>query len=138
MIQSLRRAARLSGRVTLPGDKSISHRYALLSAIAEGTSELCRFATSQDCHSTLRCLQGLGVQVNVEGEKVTILGRGLRGLLSPRETLDAGNSGTTLRLLSGLLAGHPFEATIAGDESLCRRPMRRVLEPLRLMGARAE
>lgn len=138
MIQSLHRAARLSGSVTLPGDKSISHRYALLSAIAEGTSELCRFATSQDCHSTLRCLQGLGVQVDVAGEKVTILGRGLRGLLPPRETLDAGNSGTTLRLLSGLLAGHPFEATIAGDESLCRRPMRRVLEPLRLMGARAE
>ena len=138
MIQSLHRAARLAGSVTLPGDKSMSHRYALLSAIAEGTSELGRFATSQDCHSTLRCLQGLGVRVQVEDERVTILGRGLRGLLPPRETLDAGNSGTTLRLLSGLLAGHPFEATISGDESLCRRPMRRVLEPLRLMGAQAE
>src|SRR4029453_13151404 len=138
MIQSVRPATRLAGTVRLPGDKSISHRYALLAAIARGTSELRHFASSQDCRSTLDCLRGLGVSVFEQGETVTIEGRGLRGLIPPAAILDAGNSGTTIRLLSGILAGQPFEASITGDESLRRRPMGRILHPLRLMGASVE
>src|SRR6059036_2940217 len=138
MISTLRRASGLSGFVRLPGDKSISHRYALLAAVAEGASHLLHFASSQDCHSTLKCLQGLGVSVHVDGDAVTVKGRGLRGLSAPQKPLDAGNSGTTIRLLSGLLAGHPFESCISGDESLQRRPMGRILQPLRMMGAGVE
>ena len=121
--------------MALPGDKSISHRYAMLAAIAEGNSEIRHYASSQDCHSTLRCLRGLGVQVRESGETVTITGRGLRGLTAPTGPLDAGNSGTTIRLLSGILAGQSFETTLTGDDSLTRRPMGRVAAPLRLMGA---
>lgn len=138
MIQSVRPATRLAGTVRLPGDKSISHRYALLAAIAQGTSELRHFASSQDCRSTLDCLRGLGVSVFEQGETVIIEGRGLRGLTPPERILDARNSGTTIRLLSGILAGQPFEASITGDESLSRRPMGRILHPLRLMGASVE
>jgi 3-phosphoshikimate 1-carboxyvinyltransferase len=138
MTRVVRRAAKVAGLVRLPGDKSISHRYALLAAIAEGRSLLHHFASSQDCHSTLKCLQGLGVSVQEDGNTVTIEGRGLRGLSAPRTTLDAGNSGTTIRLLSGILAGHPFDSYITGDESLQRRPMGRILQPLRMMGAGVE
>jgi len=138
MIQLLNPAARLSGVVPLPGDKSISHRYAMLAAIAEGTSVIAHFAASRDCHSTLECLQALGVDVRESGETVTIAGRGLRGLKAPDAMLDAGNSGTTIRLLSGILAGHPFSSSIAGDESLSIRPMGRIVKPLREMGARIE
>ncbi len=135
MMRVVRRAPRICGLVSLPGDKSISHRYALLAAIAEGTSQLHHFASSQDCHSTLTCLRDLGVPMRVEEDEVTIEGRGLRGLTVPRTVLDAGNSGTTIRLLSGILAGHPLESSITGDESLRRRPMGRILQPLRMMGA---
>jgi 3-phosphoshikimate 1-carboxyvinyltransferase len=135
MIRSISRPQSLRGTVPLPGDKSISHRYAMLSAIAEGVSELRHFASSRDCHSTLRCLRSLGVEVREDGDTITITGRGLRGLQPCAGVLDAGNSGTTIRLLSGILAGHPFESTITGDESLSRRPMERILQPLRLMGA---
>jgi len=135
MIRSISRPLSLRGTVPLPGDKSISHRYAMLSAIAEGVSELRHFASSQDCHSTLRCLRGLGVEVREDADTVAVAGRGLRGLLPCNGVLDAGNSGTTIRLLSGILAGHPFESVITGDESLARRPMERILQPLRLMGA---
>ncbi len=119
----------------MPGDKSIAHRYALLAAIAEGTSVIERFAASRDCHSTLECLQSLGVEVHESGATVTVKGRGLRGLQAPGRMLDAGNSGTTIRLLSGILAGHPFESSISGDESLSNRPMGRIIRPLRQMGA---
>jgi 3-phosphoshikimate 1-carboxyvinyltransferase len=135
MIRSISRPLSLRGTVPLPGDKSISHRYAMMSAIAEGLSELGHFASSQDCHSTLRCLRSLGVEVREHGDTVTVEGRGLRGLQPCDGVLDAGNSGTTIRLLSGILAGHPFESIITGDESLARRPMERILRPLRLMGA---
>jgi 3-phosphoshikimate 1-carboxyvinyltransferase len=138
MIQSIQRANSLSGTVALPGDKSISHRYAMLAAIAEGASELRHFARSRDCHSTLGCLRSLGVDVRTNGEDVFINGRGLHGLQKPQETLDAGNSGTTIRLLSGILAGCNFESAIAGDESLCGRPMKRIMQPLQLMGAQIE
>ncbi len=135
MIRSFRRAASLAGVVSLPGDKSISHRYALLAAIAEGTSVLRHFAASQDCRSTLRCLRALGVRAEEAGDTVTITGRGLRGLRPATGVLDAGNSGTTMRLLAGILAGQAAESCITGDESLCQRPMGRIMTPLRLMGA---
>ena len=138
MIRRLGSARRLSGTVALPGDKSISHRYAMLAALAEGRSELRNFAASQDCHSTLGCLRALGVPVEVGPDCVTIEGRGLRGLAAPAQPLDAGNSGTTMRLLAGILAGHAFESVLGGDASLSRRPMQRILEPLALMGARVQ
>jgi 3-phosphoshikimate 1-carboxyvinyltransferase len=125
--------------LTVPGDKSIAHRYALLAALAEGRSTLTHFAPGADCRSTLACLRGLGVEVDERPDgMVTLLGRGLGQLRSPSGALDAGNSGTTMRLLAGVLAGHPFSATMVGDESLSRRPMRRVMAPLTRMGARVE
>jgi len=135
MIHSIRRAGSLQGIVSLPGDKSISHRYAMLAAISEGNSEIRHFASSQDCHSTLGCLRSLGVEIGAKGDTVVIRGCGLRGLKATDHVLDAGNSGTTMRLLSGILAGQNFQTTIAGDESLSRRPMGRIAQPLRLMGA---
>lgn len=138
MIQRLEAANAVTGTVWLPGDKSISHRYAMLAAIAEGTSVIGHFAASRDCHSTLGCLRALGAEVGTAGDTVTIRGRGLRGLSAPGAALDAGNSGTTMRLLAGILAGQPFESVLTGDESLVNRPMGRVLEPLRRMGAVVE
>ena len=132
--------ARVRGRVQVPGDKSISHRYALLAALAEGRSTIGGYAPGADCASTLGCLRALGVRVEgpaaPDGATVIIEGRGLRGLAPPAGPLDAGNSGTTLRLLSGALAGHPFTSVVTGDGSLRRRPMRRIIEPLSRMGAR--
>lgn len=132
-------ARRVRGRLTVPGDKSISHRYALLAALAEGRSELSNYAPGADCRSTLACVSRLGVEVQ-EGPSgsVTLLGRGLGRLRSADAPLDAGNSGTTIRLLAGVLAGHPFTSTLVGDESLSRRPMRRVMAPLAEMGARLD
>jgi 3-phosphoshikimate 1-carboxyvinyltransferase len=125
----------LSGGLELPGDKSISHRYAMLAALAGGTSELRNFAAARDCHSTLGCMKALGADVNVQGSKVQITGRGLHGLKSSWRTLDAENSGTTIRLLSGILSGQSFTTKITGDSSLQKRPMKRVMAPLREMGA---
>ena len=132
-------ARQLRGRLTVPGDKSIAHRYALFAALAEGRSTLTHYAPGADCRSTLACLRGLGVEVNedVDGT-ITLLGRGFGQLRSPSGPLDAGNSGTTMRLLAGILAGQPFPATMIGDASLSRRPMRRVIAPLERMGARIE
>ncbi|HEY6211300.1 MAG TPA: hypothetical protein VIW45_03400, partial [Vicinamibacterales bacterium] len=130
-------ARRVRGRLTVPGDKSISHRYAILAAIAHGRSTITNFAPGADCRSTLACLTRLGVEIGEErGGAITVLGRGLGGLRSPDAPLDAGNSGTTIRLLAGVLAAHPFSTTMTGDASLTRRPMRRVVEPLTEMGAR--
>jgi 3-phosphoshikimate 1-carboxyvinyltransferase len=125
----------LNGGLELPGDKSISHRYAMLAALAEGTSELRHFAAARDCHSTLRCMKALGAEVRVEASAVKITGHGLRGLTSNCGMLDAENSGTTIRLLSGILSGQPFATKITGDDSLQKRPMKRVMTPLRKMGA---
>ena len=135
MIQLVQRASSLSGTVQLPGDKSISHRYAMLASISEGKSVIRNFASSRDCQSTLGCLRTLGVEITGTGDRVAVNGRGLRGLRSPGAVLDAGNSGTTMRLLSGILAGQEFESVITGDDSLRKRPMGRVIDPLRLMGA---
>src|SRR5712692_6506456 len=128
-------ARAIRGAVEVPGDKSISHRYAILAALAEGRSEIQHFSTAEDCRRTLDCLSHLGVKVEAENDRVRITGAGLDGLRASRRTLDAGNSGTTLRLLAGVLAGQPFTSTISGDDSLQRRPMRRVIEPLTRMGA---
>jgi 3-phosphoshikimate 1-carboxyvinyltransferase len=129
------------GHVRPPGDKAISHRYALLAALADGRSEVRGYSTGGDCASTVRCLRALGVAVDdlgrdASGLTLSITGRGLRGLSAPEAILDAGNSGTTMRMLTGILAAHPFSTTMTGDESLRRRPMRRVIVPLERMGAR--
>ena len=126
----------LSGSITLPGDKSISHRYALISAIAEGPSRIRNYSTGADCHSTLGCVRALGIPVEENGTDVTIHGRGLDGLQAPSADLDAGNSGSTIRMISGILAAQPFPSRIFGDESLSRRPMQRIMKPLAQMGAR--
>ena len=138
MQKIIRPASSLSGVVVLPGDKSISHRYAMIASLAEGVSTIRNFSTGADCHSTLRCVQGLGIQVEEEGTLVTIHGRGLNGWSQPAADLDAGNSGSTIRMMSGLLAAQPFTSRIFGDESLSRRPMDRVMKPLAQMGARIE
>lgn len=128
-------ASRLHGSVRLPGDKSISHRYAMLAAIAAGTSHIRNYSNGADCASTLGALRALGVPIEHEGTDVTVAGRGLDGLQEPAAALDAGNSGSTIRMLSGILAAQPFASRIAGDESLSRRPMDRIMRPLEAMGA---
>ncbi len=125
----------LSGKAALPGDKSISHRAAIFAAISEGTAVISNFSRSADCSSTLKCLADLGVNIEKSGDTVTIEGRGKRGLKPPSGPLDCGNSGTTMRLLAGVLAGQNFEAVLDGDASLRSRPMERVRQPLELMGA---
>jgi 3-phosphoshikimate 1-carboxyvinyltransferase len=125
----------LSGGVEPPGDKSISHRYAMIAALAEGASELRHFAAAADCHSTLDCMKALGAEVKIDKDTVRLTGRGLRGLKGTRRALDAGNSGTTMRLLAGILAGQEFTSQLTGDASLQKRPMKRVVGPLRQMGA---
>jgi 3-phosphoshikimate 1-carboxyvinyltransferase len=128
-------AKHLAGGVEPPGDKSISHRYAMIAALAEGASELRHFAAAADCHSTLDCMKALGAEVKLDKDTVRVTGRGLRGLKGSRRALDAGNSGTTMRLLAGILAGQQFASQLTGDASLQKRPMRRVVGPLRQMGA---
>ncbi len=134
----LRPKSRLRGRFRLPGDKSISHRLALFSALAHGESRLGNFSTAADCQSTLACLRALGVSIHQEGTEVRVAGAGWEGLHASPGLLDAGNSGSTLRMLAGILAGRPFRSTLTGDDSLRRRPVERVAAPLRAMGARIE
>jgi 3-phosphoshikimate 1-carboxyvinyltransferase len=136
--QKVKPATRLSGSVRLPGDKSISHRYAMLAAIAEGESRIHFFSSSADCQSTLECLRKLGVRISRKDGLVSVQGAGLRGLRAAASKLDAGNSGSTMRMLSGILAGQPFRSVIGGDSSLSRRPMKRIIDPLSQMGARFE
>ena len=138
MEQYISPARRLSGEVRLPGDKSISHRYAMLSAIAEGPSRLHNYSSGADCQSTLACLRSLGVEWTRDGATVEVQGRGLHGLQAPAAPLDAGNSGSTIRMLSGILAAQSFHTKIGGDESLSKRPMERIMKPLREMGATIE
>ncbi|HUC54556.1 MAG TPA: 3-phosphoshikimate 1-carboxyvinyltransferase [Candidatus Cybelea sp.] len=133
--ETIQPAKHLTGGLDLPGDKSISHRYAMLAGLAEGTSELRHFSAAADCHSTLACMSALGAEVKTDKDTVRLTGRGLRGLKSSWRALDAGNSGTTMRLLSGILAGQPFSSKLTGDSSLQKRPMKRVIGPLRDMGA---
>ncbi|MDQ5845637.1 MAG: 3-phosphoshikimate 1-carboxyvinyltransferase [Acidobacteriota bacterium] len=132
----IRPARRIEGDVQLPGDKSISHRAALVASLAQGTSHIANFSTSQDCASTLSCLAKLGVQIKRNGSDVEIQGVGDVGFTAPKEALDCGNSGSTMRMLAGILAGQEFSSTLTGDDSLRARPMRRIIEPLEMMGAR--
>ncbi len=130
----------INGVIRVPGDKSISHRVAMLASVASGTSVIAGFASSADCHTTLDCINRLGIHTEKFEDRIVIHGRGLRGYRAAegRALLDAGNSGSTIRMLSGLLAGQSFTSVIEGDESLSRRPMARIIEPLTLMGARVE
>ncbi|HEX8143310.1 MAG TPA: 3-phosphoshikimate 1-carboxyvinyltransferase [Pyrinomonadaceae bacterium] len=129
-------ARRLRGRFALPGDKSISHRAAMMAALSGGRSRIKNYATSEDCARTLSCLSQLGAVVERDGASVLVTGVGERGLSAPAEPLDCGNSGSTIRMMAGVLAGQEFASTLTGDDSLRARPMRRVIEPLELMGAR--
>jgi 3-phosphoshikimate 1-carboxyvinyltransferase len=133
----LRPAKNITGSVRLPGDKSISHRYAMLGGIAEGTTKLQNFSTGADCASTLGCMRALGVNWERDGESIVIHGQG-RSLRRPGAPLDCGNSGSTIRMLSGILAGQEFVTELTGDESLSRRPMARIIKPLQMMGAKFE
>ena len=136
MQQRISPASAITGTVSLPGDKSISHRYAIIGAIAEGETRIRNYSTGADCHSTLDAVRALGIEVESQGTDLAIRGKGLDGLRQPAAGLDAGNSGSTIRMLSGILAGQPFRSRIFGDESLSRRPMRRIIQPLERMGAR--
>jgi 3-phosphoshikimate 1-carboxyvinyltransferase len=129
------RASNLSGRLTMPGDKSMSHRAAMFAALAEGTTKIGNFAASADCASTLGCLSALGIGIEREGSNVTVKGVGKNGFKTPKSDLDCGNSGTTMRLMAGILSGQRFESVLTGDESLQKRPMKRVIDPLTQMGA---
>ena len=135
MHQSIAPAGPLEGVIRLPGDKSISHRYAIIAALAEGETRIHNYATGADCRSTLGALEALGVPIERTDSAVIIHGQGLEGLRPPACPLDAGNSGSTIRMLSGILAAQPFTSVIGGDESLSRRPMDRIIRPLSLMGA---
>jgi 3-phosphoshikimate 1-carboxyvinyltransferase len=133
------RVSNVSGALRVPGDKSVSHRYAMLASVAIGTTRLEGYLPGADCLATLDCLEGLGVSIRrtsgAHGLTLEIEGRGPRGLRAPDRPLDAANSGTSMRLLAGLVAAHPFMTTLTGDESLSRRPMRRIIDPLTKMGA---
>src|ERR1043165_7891426 len=133
---NLNPARHIRGRLQLPGDKSISHRAALIAALASGSSEIRNFSTARDCASTVACLRDLGISVEQTDDKLIFAGG--EKLIAPRRPLDCGNRGSPLRILGGVLAGHDLVAELTGDESLSTRPMRRIIEPLELMGAKIE
>src|SRR6202162_5102105 len=135
MNETVSPAKSIEGVITLPGDKSISHRYGMLGGIAEGVTTIHNYSTGADCQSTLACMAALGGAVERTGGKIVIHGGKLR---EPAAQLDAGNSGSTIRMLSGILAAQSFTSRIGGDESLSRRPMDRVMKPLAQMGASIE
>ena len=125
----------LKGRVSVPGDKSISHRCIMFGSIADGVTEVRNFLEGADCLATIRCFRSMGIEIEEKNTTVIVHGKGLHGLSAPGSILDVGNSGTTTRLLSGILAGQPFESKLSGDESLNSRPMKRIMDPLTQMGA---
>ena len=129
------KANRLQGEITVPGDKSISHRGVMFGALSEGTTRLTHFLQGADCLSTISCFEKMGIPIENNGNEILVHGKGLHGLTAPTQILDAGNSGTTTRLISGILAAQDFSVTLTGDASICKRPMRRIMEPLSLMGA---
>ena len=133
--QTIKAARRLRGTVQVPGDKSISHRAVMFNALAEGNATITNFLAGADCLATIACMRRLGVEIEHEGTTVRVYGRGLRGLQEANDVLDCGNSGTSLRLLAGLLAGQPFLSILTGDDSLRKRPQQRIVEPLRALGA---
>ena len=125
----------LKGEVTIPGDKSISHRSIMLGSIALGTTEITHFLEGADCLSTIDCFRRMGVEIERKPSCILVHGKGLRGLSAPASTLNVGNSGTTTRLISGILSGQNFATTLSGDASLNSRPMKRIMTPLNSMGA---
>lgn len=131
-----KKANHCTGEVTIPGDKSISHRAVMFGSLAEGTTEVTNFLQGADCLSTIDCFRKMGISIDNTPERILIHGKGLHGLNAPATVLDAGNSGTTTRLISGILAAQPFETTLTGDASIQKRPMRRIMEPLSMMGAK--
>ena len=131
-------SAPLRGTVEIPGDKSISHRAVMFGALAKGTTRITNFLQGADCLSTISCFQKLGIPVELSQGEMLVHGRGLHGLKAPDQTLDVGNSGTTMRLLSGILAGQPFPSSLTGDASIRKRPMGRIITPLSQMGARID
>ena len=135
VIQKIKKAA---GQIKVPGDKSISHRAVMLGSLANGVTEISGFLKGADCLSTIDCFRKMGIDIDINGENVTVHGNGLRGLLKPDEMLYTGNSGTTTRLLCGILAGQNFDTSITGDASIQKRPMGRVVKPLSMMGAKIE
>lgn len=124
----------LRGEVNIPGDKSISHRCIMFGSIASGTTEISNFLQGADCLATINCFRRMGIEIENQEEKIIVHGKGLHGLTAPTEILDVGNSGTTTRLISGILVGQPFESKLSGDSSLNSRPMKRIMEPLTKMG----
>ena len=135
---NFKRVNGLKGEVTIPGDKSISHRAIMFGSISEGLTEVTNFLEGADCLSTISCFQKMGVQIERNGSHILVHGNGLHGLKKPEEILDVGNSGTTTRLISGILSGQDFSVTLNGDESIQRRPMKRIITPLSMMGANIE
>lgn len=135
MMMEITPAKGLQGEVTVPGDKSISHRSVMFGSIAKGTTEITNFLQGADCLSTIRCFQSMGIEIENTPDRILVHGNGLRGLKAPSSVLDTGNSGTTTRLISGILAGQPFPSVLSGDESLNSRPMGRIMDPLNTMGA---
>ena len=131
----IQKSTGLKGTVTIPGDKSISHRAVMFGSIAEGITEVTHFLQGADCLATIDCFQKMGISIEQSGNKVLVHGKGLYGLSAPSATLSVGNSGTTTRLLAGILAGQPFETSLSGDDSLNSRPMDRIITPLSQMGA---
>ncbi|MCR5282322.1 MAG: 3-phosphoshikimate 1-carboxyvinyltransferase [Lachnospiraceae bacterium] len=125
----------LRGEITVPGDKSISHRAVMFGALAKGDTRVTNFLQGADCLSTISCFEKLGIRIENNPGEVIIHGKGLHGLSAPTEILYTGNSGTTTRLISGILAGQPFSTTLTGDASICKRPMKRIIDPLSMMGA---
>ncbi|ELK41649.1 3-phosphoshikimate 1-carboxyvinyltransferase [Brevibacillus agri] len=134
----VRQAKKITGTVRVPGDKSISHRAVMFGALAEGVTTIEGFLPGADCLSTISCFRRLGIEIEQQGDKVTVHGKGWYGLREPLQHLDVGNSGTTIRLMSGIMATQPFHVVIEGDESIAKRPMRRVIGPLRQMGAKID
>lgn len=129
------RAKRLQGEVTIPGDKSVSHRSVMFGSIANGATEISNYLQGADCLSTISCFQKMGIDIENKGDRVIVRGKGLRGLKRPDTVLDCGNSGTTTRLISGILSAQNFDVVLTGDDSIKKRPMNRIIEPLTLMGA---
>ena len=134
----IKKISKANGTVKVPGDKSISHRAVMLGSLAKGTTEITGFLKGADCLSTIDCFRNMGIDISVNGENVTVKGNGLNGLKEPNEMLYTGNSGTTTRLLCGILAGQEFDTAITGDASIQKRPMGRVTKPLQMMGAKIE
>jgi 3-phosphoshikimate 1-carboxyvinyltransferase len=138
MLRTIQPSGPLTGALVLPGDKSISHRYAILASIAEGKSIIRNYSTGADCHSTLGAVKALGIDVELDGTTVAIHGQGLDGWKAPAGDIDAGNSGSLIRMMAGPLAAQPFTSRVTGDESLTGRPMGRIIDPLTRMGASIE